>query len=134
MGAAAVDVARYIGVPAVAIDAAVQGQALTYANVSQNQLSLLVNFLGAPIVRREWAFTMNALPAPRVCKLNSDALLRMDPAGRTDTMVKQIDAWLMDPDEGRALLNTGPLTPEQIELLMLRQKKAGSATTEEGDG
>ncbi len=127
MGAAAVDVARYIGVPAVAIDAAVTGQALTYANVSQNQLSLLVNYLGAPIVRREWAFTMNALPAPRFAKFNSDALLRLDPAGRTDNMVKQIDAWLMDPDEGRALLNSPPLTQEQIDLLMLRQTKLSTA-------
>lgn len=124
MGAAAVDVARFIGVPASAIDAAVSGQALTYANLTQKQLDLLVNYLNAPIVRRETAFTVNACPQPRFVKLNTDAMLRLDPAARTDQMVKQIDAWLMDPDEGRGLLNLPPLTEAQIELLKARRKSS----------
>lgn len=117
MGAGAVDVARYIGVPATAIDAAVRGQSLTYANVSQNQLHLLVNFLTAPVVRREAALTANALPAPRFVKLNTDALLRMDPQTRTEMTAAQIDAWLTTPDEGRELNNLPPLTEEQVALL-----------------
>lgn len=127
MAQSAVDVARYIGVPAAAIDAAVSGQSITYANLSQQQLHLLVNYLTAPIVRREWALTMNALPAPRVVKFNTDALLRMDPTGRTELMAKQIDAWLTSPDEGRALNNLPPLTPEQVAQLQARKRSGGTA-------
>ncbi len=130
-GHSAVDVARFIGVPATAIDAAVSGQALTYANLTMQQLHLLVNFLTAPIVRREWALTFNALPQPRFVKFNTDALLRLDPTGRVELLSKQIDAWLMDPDEGRALNNLPPLTPEQIEMLKQRRKSA-SAKAEDG--
>lgn len=129
MAQSAVDVARYIGVPATAIDAAVSGQSLTYANLTQQQLHLLVNYLSAPIIRREWALTMNALPAPRFVKFNTDALLRLDPTGRTDLMAKQIDAWLSTPDEGRSLNNLPPLTPEQVAQLQAR-RRAGVAGEE----
>ncbi len=122
MAQSAVDVARYIGVPATAIDAAVQGQSLTYSNLTQQQLHLLVNYLTAPIVRREWKFTMDALPAPRFVKFNTDALLRLDPTGRTDLTAKQIDAWLTTPDEGRALNNLPPLTPDQVAQLQARKR------------
>ena len=133
-GHSAVDVARFIGVPATAIDAAVTGQSLTYSNLTMQQLHLLVNFLAAPIIRREWALTANALPAPRFAKFNTDALLRLDPTGRTQLMAAQIDAWMTDPDEARKLNNLPPLTPEQIELLVLRRKSAAKATTpDEGD-
>lgn len=129
----AVDVARYIGVPASAIDAGVAGTSLTYANVTQQQLMLLVNFLSAPIIRRELALTADALPAPRFVKFNTDALLRLDPGARTTLLGQQIDAWLLTPDEGRALNNLPPLTPEQIELLKARKtstKPDPDATTD----
>ncbi len=116
------DVARWFDVPATAIDGSPNGTAsLSYANVTQDNLQLLVRHLGPAITRRELSLSANALPAPRFCKFNSDALLRLDPTGRTDLMVKEIDGWLLAPDEGRALLNRPPLTPDQIELLKLRK-------------
>lgn len=129
MGQTAVDVARFIGVPASAIDAAVSGQSLTYANLTQKQLDLLVNYLTAPINRRERALSANALPAPRFAKFNSDALLRMDPTARTELMARQIDAWLMTPDEGRRLNNEPPLTDEQIAQLVAH--KTSKPTTDQ---
>lgn len=131
MDHSAVDVARYIGVPATAIDAAVKGESLTYANVSQNQLALLVNFLSAPIIRRELALTANALPQPRFMKCNTDSLLRLDPASRTDLVAKQIDSWVMTPDEARQLEDRPPLTPAEIELLKSRTSKATAQSEED---
>lgn len=125
----AVDVARFIGVPATSIDAAVAGQSVTYANIAQNQLHLLVNYLGAPVVRRERALTANALPAPRFVKLNTDAMLRLDPMGRTELEAKQIDARILTPDEGRGLENRPPLTPEQVAQFAELFPKESTPTT-----
>lgn len=131
LGAGAVDVARYIGVPARAIDAAVAGQSLTYSNLTMDQLGLLTNYLAPAVTRREWALTTNALPAPRFVKFNTDALLRMDPAGRTDVTAKQVDAWLLAPDEGRQLNNLPPLTDEQIAQLSLMHSIKATPPTKE---
>lgn len=117
--ATAVDVARYIGVPANAIDAAVSGQAITYANVAQRQLDLLTNFIAPATTRRELKLTADALPAPRFLKFNTDAILRLDPAARVDLTAKQIDARVRTPDEVRALENLPPLTPEQVDQFAL---------------
>lgn len=127
----ALDVARFIGVPANAIDAATSGSSLTYANLTQKQLDLLVNYLSPAIIRRERALTADALPAPRFVKFNTDALLRLDPTGRTDLMAKQIEAWTLTPDEGRALENRPPLTEEQIELLKSRKTAAKPVTADD---
>lgn len=129
MAQSSVDVARYIGVPATAIDAAVQGQSLTYSNMTMDQMRLLVNYLNAPVVRREWKFTMDALPSPRFLKFNTDALLRLDPTARTELQIKQIGSWLSFPDEGRALNNLPPLTPEQVAQLQ-SMKRTGAAGQE----
>lgn len=117
------DVARWFDVPSDSIDGSVSGQSVTYANVSQRQLNLLVNHLAPAITRRELSLSANALPAPRFVKLNSDALLRLDPTARTELLAKQIDAWMLTPDEGRALADRPPLTPEQIALLIARDRK-----------
>jgi HK97 family phage portal protein len=126
--ATAVDVCRYIGVPANSIDAVVSGQSVTYSNLSQRQLDLLVNFLGPAIIRREKALTA-ALPAPRFVKFNSDAMLRLDTTQRTDLVAKQIDSWVMTPDEARALENRPPLTEADIALL---QSRRTTKTPDEG--
>lgn len=130
--AAAVDVARFIGVPAYAIDA-VSGASRTYSNVTQEQLHLLVNHLNPAVIRRELALTADALPAPRFCKLNTDALLRLDPAARTKQIGDQIKSWTMTPDEGRALENRPPLTPEDIDLLKSMTSKTGDKEKTDAD-
>lgn len=124
------DVARWLDVPVISIDGAPNGSAsLSYSNVTQDTLSLLIRHLGPAIARRELTLSANAMPQPRFLKLNSDALLRLDPTARTDLMVKQIDAWLLAPDEGRLLLNRPPLTPEQIAQLEARKTKPDTTPT-----
>jgi len=112
--ASAVDVARYIGVPASAIDAAVDGQSITYQNMAQKQLDLLTNFIAPATTRRELKLTADALPAPRFAKFNTDAILRLDPAARVTLTAEQIKSRVRTPDEVRALENLPPLTPEQV--------------------
>lgn len=111
--ASSVDIARYLDVPADVIDAAVQGSSLTYANIVQRNLQLLIYSLGAPIKRREDALSA-ATPAPRFVKLNSDALLRMDPETRTKLLLAQVAAKTRVPSEVRAIDDLAPYTDEQL--------------------
>lgn len=111
----AVETARYLDVPGDVIDAAVSGSAVTYANVVQRSLQLLVNHLGPVIVRREAKFTRRLVPPGQVVKLNSDALLRMDPETRSRLLVAEVAGRVRAPSEVRALHNLAPFTPDQIE-------------------
>lgn len=108
-----VDLARFMGVPANLVDAAVQGSNLTYANLTQNQLHFLVNYMGPAFTRREEAWS-RLVPRPRFVKMNTKALLRMDPETQTKDMAAQIDARVLTVTEARALMDREPLTPEQI--------------------
>jgi HK97 family phage portal protein len=108
-----VDIARFMGCPADLVDAAVSGQSVTYANITERNLQFLIMNLGPAIMRREGALT-NAIPRPRFVKLNSDALLRMDPASRAKFIKTQIDSRVLAPSEARALDNRPPFTDAQI--------------------
>jgi|SRR5882757_178610 len=107
------DIARFFAVPSDIIDAAVSGQSITYANISQRNLEFLIIHLGPGINRREEALT-NLLPAPRYVKLNTDALLRLDPISRQQLIRSQIETWQSTNTEARLLDDKGPLTPEQV--------------------
>lgn len=109
-----VDVARYLGVPADLIDAALSGQSITYANMSQRNLQFLVMNLDPSLTRRERAFSRKLLPTGRYMKFNRAALLAMDPATQTTTLAAQVTARLRTNTEARALLDLAPLTPAQI--------------------
>jgi phage portal protein BeeE len=106
------DVSRFFGVPADLIDAAVSGQSITYANITQRNLQFLIMNLGPAVIRREKNLS-KLLPAPRYVKLNTDALLRMDPAARQALIRDRIETWQITNTEARALDESGPLTPEQ---------------------
>lgn len=109
------DIARFFGVPADLLDAAVAGgPSITYANITQRNLQFLIMNLGPAIIRRENALSTGLLPRPRFVKLNSDALLRMDPAARALMLKTQIDARMLAPSEARALDNREPFTAAQI--------------------
>lgn len=103
------DVCRFFGVPADMIDAEGSSSSITYANVTQRNLQLLVMNLGPAIIRREVALS-NALPRPRYVKFNTDAILRMDPASVTANLVAQVNGRLRTPNEGREALNLPPFT------------------------
>lgn len=107
------DIARFFDCPGDLIDAAVQGQSITYANITQRNLQLLIMHLGPAIVRREAALS-KTLARPRYVKLNTDALLRMDPKTRAELLKLQIDARTRTPNEARELDNLEPFTEAQM--------------------
>jgi len=109
------DIARYFDVPADMIDGGVSGSSITYANVTQRFLQLLVVHLGPSITRRELAMsTLSA--APRFTKLNRKALLAMDPLTQAQLLGLEITNRYTTPDEARALMDKAPLTPEDKTL------------------
>jgi HK97 family phage portal protein len=110
------EIARFFGVPADLIDAAISGQSVTYANMTQRNLQFLIMNLNAAVIRREEYLT-NLLPQPRYVKLNTDALLRMDPEARQAMLRSQLETWQIDLDEARKLDNRPPLTQRQIDKM-----------------
>lgn len=111
--ATAVDVARFFGVPADLIDAEVASKSITYANIAERNLQLLIMHLGPAITRRERVFSQRLVSRPRFVKFNTDALLRLDTQGKIAAIGAQIDHRILTPDEGRALMDLPPLTPAQ---------------------
>ena len=107
------DVCRYLGVPADMVDVGVAGESITYANITQRNLQLLITNLGPAINRRERAWS-RALPTGRHMKLNTDALLRMDPETREKVILARVAGKTLAPSEARALDNLGPFTDEQL--------------------
>lgn len=107
------DVCRFLGVPGDMIDAESSTGSVTYANVSQRNLQLLVINLGPSFVRRERALS-RAMPAPRFAKFNTDALMRMDPKGRSEKLLAEVAGRLTAPSEARALENRPDFTDAQL--------------------
>jgi HK97 family phage portal protein len=107
------EIARFFGCPGDMIDAAVSGSSITYASITQRNLQFLIMHLGPAVSRREDAFSGNLVSGPRFVKLNSDALLRMDPEARARTIASQITSRTLTPSEARALEDRPPLTEEQ---------------------
>lgn len=107
------DICRFFGVPGDMIDAEGGASSITYANITQRNLQLLVMNLGPAIVRRETALS-RLLPAPRYVKFNTDAILRMDPQTRVTMINSQVAARTLAPSEARELDNRMPFTDEQL--------------------
>lgn len=118
------DIARYLGVPADMIDAESGSGNITYANVTQRNLQLLILNLNPPLVRRESAMS-RLLPGPnRSVRFNRSGILAMDPLGRSQHFKTLIDARVMTPDEARAKENLPPLTEadyQQFERLFAKK-------------
>jgi len=108
------DIARFFGCPGDLIDAAVSGSSVTYANISQRNLQFLIMNLGPAVGRREDTFSRKLVSGPRYVKLNTDALLRMDPETRARTIASQITARTLAPSEARALEDRPPFTEDQL--------------------
>lgn len=103
------DICRWLGVPGDMIDAESSSGSITYANVSQRNLQLLIMNIGPAIARREEAMSFGLLPPDRYLKLNTAALLRMDLKTRYDSYKVGIDSGFLDEDEARELENMPPL-------------------------
>lgn len=108
------EAARYFGVPSDLIDAAMSGDHVTYANVIQRNLQLLVMHVGPAIRRRENALSY-LLPRPRSLKLDEKAILRMDPVTQAELIGTMIKNRTLAPSEARLMDNRAPFTLEQIE-------------------
>src|SRR6266436_1763222 len=107
------DIGRFFGCPADLIDAAVSGQSITYANISQRNLQFLIQHLGPAVAKREKNLS-KLLLRPRVAEMDTNTLLRMDP----ETLAKIIDTKIknktMTNSEARAYDSRAPLTAAQI--------------------
>lgn len=110
------DVARYFGTPADLIEAAATsgGGRVNYANITQRNLQFLIMHLGPAIARREKNLS-KVLPRPRFVKLNTDALLRMDPETREKVIRSKLESRQLTVTEARELENRAPYTPAQEE-------------------
>jgi len=123
------DIARYFGCPADMIDGASSGGSanINYANITQKNLQFLVHHLGPSIVRRERNWSRGFLPAARYVKLNTDALLRMDPQSRQETLRSKLETKQLTVTEARELDNRAPFTAEQeaeVEKFFMKQAKS----------
>lgn len=107
------DIARFFGVPGDLIDAAVSTGSITYANVTQRNLQFLIMQLGPAVYRRERKLSQ-LLPAPRYVKLNTDALLRMDPETRAKVDQVKINSRTLTPNESREHDNLPPLAADDL--------------------
>jgi HK97 family phage portal protein len=108
------DIARFFGVPADLIDAAVSTGSITYASITQRNLQFLIMNLGPALTRREDALSRGLVPGPRYVKFNRSALLAMDPEARARTIQTQINSRTLTPNEARELEDRPPLTAEQL--------------------
>ncbi|MEZ5119670.1 MAG: phage portal protein [Candidatus Nanopelagicales bacterium] len=104
---------RFYGVPGDVVDVESATGNITYANVTQRNLQLLTLNMGPAFVRRERAFTNALVPRGQVVKFATDAMLRMDPQARGESMGTAIESRRMTVTEARALDNRPPLTREQ---------------------
>ncbi len=107
------DIARFFDSPGDLIDAMISTGNITYASVTQRNLQFLIMHLGPAVARREDALT-KLTPRPRYVKLNSDALLRMDPKARAETLRTQIESRTLAPSEARELEDRPPFTEAQL--------------------
>ena len=107
------DIARFFDCPGDLIDAAVSGSSVTYANMTQRNLQFLIMSLGPAIIRRENALS-SLTSRPRFVKLNTDALLRMDPAARAAMLRTLIESRQLAPSEARAIEDRQPFTESQL--------------------
>lgn len=123
------DVCRFMGVPADMIDADTSGSSITYANITQRNLQLLILNLNPLLRRREAAFSRRLLPQPRYMRFNRAALLEMDLKTRYEAHKIAIDSRFLAPSEVRAIEDRAPLTPEQLAEFSIFAKAPAAAPT-----
>jgi HK97 family phage portal protein len=122
---------RFFGVPGDMVDVQTSTGSVTYANITQRNMQLLVLNLGGSVKRREDAISTRILPAERFAKLNRSAVLAMDPKTRAELFQTQIKSRQITPNEARTLEDREPFTEDQyaeFERLFGRPNSNPSAT------
>jgi HK97 family phage portal protein len=102
---------RFWRVPPVMVYAAMSGQAVTYANVTEADINFLKHSLDGYFVRVETAMTA-ILPRPQHVKLNRNAILRADPKSRYEQYSVALANRQTSVNEVRALEDQPPFGPE----------------------
>jgi HK97 family phage portal protein len=122
-----VDAVRFFGVPGDLIEVQGNASSVTYANITERNLQFLIMNLGPAIIRREEALT-RLVSSPRFVKMNTSAILRMDPKSQSDQLIAEVQGKITAPSEARALMNRAPFTSAQIdEFAVLFPKPAPSS-------
>lgn len=103
----ATTVASIYGVPPEMIGGE-SGSSMTYANVEQQSLNLVMHTLRPYLTKLEWAFS-TLLPRPQYVRFNLDALLRADLKTRYEAHAIALSNSFMTVDEVRALEDLAPL-------------------------
>jgi HK97 family phage portal protein len=132
------DVCRFFDTPADLVDVqATSGGSITYASITQRNVQHLIYHVGPTVVGREDALT-KLLPRPRYVKLNTDALLRMDPETRQTVIKSRIESRTLTNAEARGLDNYKPLTQkdkdEFIEIYGVPKRLASAAVNIDPSG
>lgn len=107
--ASVTDICRFLGVPGDMIDAETSTGAITYANITQRNLQLLIMNINPAIVRRETSWSRRLLATPRYAKLNRAGLLAMDLKSRYEGYKLGVDGDWLEIDEVRDLENLPPI-------------------------
>lgn len=100
---------RIFGMPPSLVYAAVSGQNVTYANVTQSDLHYLKHTVAAWLTDLEDCLTEFVANKLQV-KFNTDAVLRMDAAARTQIHVQRLQAKTRTVNEVRILEDEEPFT------------------------
>lgn len=108
------DICRFLGVPADMIDAETSSGSITYANVTQRNLQLLILNLNPMLQRREETFSYRLVQQPRSVKFNRGVLLEMDLKSRYESyQIATAGAPWMTASEVRLIEDRPPFTPDQ---------------------
>lgn len=122
---ATTSVARLFGVPTSLMLAILDGNSMSYANVSQEWLAFVRFGLADDLKEIEDAFTA-VLPIGQRARFNVEALLRMDTSSRYAAHAAGISAGWLLPSEARAIENLPPITgiDERAPLAAASKKEA----------
>jgi len=110
-------VARLFGIPLRMMAAAVEGNAMTYANMSDERKQFIEFSLMQYLIEIEDALSA-LLPGSQTAKFNIEALLRADTTARYASYQSAITAGFLTVNEVRAIEGYGPLAkpkPEPVE-------------------
>lgn len=109
------ELCRFMDVPADLLDVVIANSGsgkVTYGNITQRNLQVLVINMAGSIKRRETALR-RLVPASRYVKLNRSAFLAMDDKTRAEVNKLRIDSRTILPSEVRGLEDQAPYTDEQ---------------------
>ena len=112
---AVLDMCRVWHVPPNWVYAAITGQQVTYANVSQSDVDGLKRTLDGYLVRSEHALT-RCLPQPQIVIANRDAALRVDALTRWDINLKKLQAFGASVNEVRVSEGDRPWDDPKFDL------------------